>query len=29
MRNLVLLPGFMLNAHLWDDMQADLPRWAH
>ncbi|NUT63788.1 alpha/beta hydrolase [Herbaspirillum sp. C9C3] len=26
MRNLVLLPGFMLNAHLWDDMQADLSK---
>lgn len=24
MRNLVLLPGFMLNQHLWDDMHADL-----
>ncbi|MBP0598260.1 alpha/beta hydrolase [Herbaspirillum sp. LeCh32-8] len=24
MRNLVLLPGFMLNEHLWDDMRADL-----
>jgi len=24
MRNLVLLPGFMLNRHLWDDMHADL-----
>ena len=24
MRNLVLLPGFMLNEHLWDDMQDDL-----
>ncbi|EOA03570.1 alpha/beta hydrolase superfamily protein [Herbaspirillum frisingense GSF30] len=24
MRNLVLLPGFMLNEHLWDDMRDDL-----
>ncbi len=24
MRNLVLLPGFMLNQHLWDDMHGDL-----
>lgn len=24
MRNLVMLPGFMLNHHLWDDIQADL-----
>ncbi|MCA1326459.1 alpha/beta fold hydrolase [Herbaspirillum sp. alder98] len=24
MRNLVLLPGFMLNQHLWDDMHDDL-----
>jgi pimeloyl-ACP methyl ester carboxylesterase len=24
MRNLVLLPGFMLNEHLWDDMRGDL-----
>lgn len=24
MRNLVLLPGFMLNEHLWDDMRSDL-----
>jgi pimeloyl-ACP methyl ester carboxylesterase len=24
MKNLVLLPGFMLNTHLWDDMHEDL-----
>lgn len=24
MNNLLLLPGFMLNAHLWDDMTSDL-----
>lgn len=26
MRHLVLLPGFMLNQHLWDDMHAGLAR---